>query len=266
MRPIGFVFIVGAGPGDPDLITVKGLRSLRQADVVLHDRLIDERLLTEVRPEAKIIDVGKCKGTEDSQQERIHQLMLMHANAGHIVCRLKGGDPFIFGRIAEEIEVLNRAGIPFEVIPGLSSVTAVPAAAGITLTQRNSSHAFMVVTGSRSLPLESQEWTAVRTLLSAGGSVVVMMGLARVQAITDWLIKNGVLRDLAAAIIAGGTRSDQQTRFGTLSTIAEQASELTTPAILVLGRAADHPLFSCGLAGQGGGVRFEESPVLARVF
>jgi uroporphyrinogen III methyltransferase/synthase len=242
MKALGFVYIVGAGPGDPDLITVKGLRRLRQADVVLHDRLVDVRLLDEARPDAKIIDVGKCKGTEDAQQDRIHRLMLTYANSGKIVCRLKGGDPFIFGRIAEEIDVLRRAGVSFEVIPGLSSITAVPATAGIALTHRDLSHAFMVIAGSRSLPLNSGEWSAARTLLSAGGSVVVMMGLARVQVITDWLIENGTVPDLEAAVIARGTRSDQQTQLGTLRTIAAQVNDLGTPAILVLGRSVGHIL------------------------
>src|SRR5215831_16356374 len=108
MNESGIVYVVGAGPGDPDLITVKGLRCLRQVDVVLHDRLVDPRLFQEVRPDAKVIDVGKRKGTEDEQQARIHKLMLHYWLAGKIVCRLKGGDPFVFGRAAEEIDALER--------------------------------------------------------------------------------------------------------------------------------------------------------------
>src|SRR5215471_11894005 len=251
MKDSGFVYIVGAGPGDPDLITVKGLRCVRQADVVLHDRLIDARLLHEVRPDAKIIDVGKTKGTEDAQQERIHRLMVAYATSGQIVCRLKGGDPFVFGRVTEEIEVLRRAGIEFEVVPGLSSVTAVPAAAEIALTRRDCSHAFMVVAGSRTLPFESTEWSAAQRLLSGGGSVVVMMGLRRVQAITRWLGENGSALDLPAAVIARGTRSDQQTRFGTLRTIAAQTTDLDSPAILVLGRSVARGPNSAFLELQG---------------
>jgi uroporphyrin-III C-methyltransferase len=235
MKDSGFVFIVGAGPGDPDLITVKGLRCLRQADVVLHDRLVDHRLLTEVRPDTKVIDVGKRKGTEDAQQARIHELMVRYAHAGKIVCRLKGGDPFVFGRAAEEIEVLQNADIPFEVVPGLSSVTAVPTAAGISLTERGRSHGFMVIAGSRSLDFDSDEWRAAQLLLDAGGSVVVMMGLARVAAIVEWLTANGCAADLPAAAISRGTRQDQQTEIGTLATIAGQVADLSSPAILVLG-------------------------------
>src|SRR5579884_2957413 len=167
MTKHGFVYIVGAGPGDPDLITVKGLRCIRQSDVVLYDRLVDARLLTEVRPDAKLIDVGKRKGTEDIQQARIHRLMVQYALAGKIVCRLKGGDPFVFGRAAEEIEALREANVGFEVVPGLSSVTAVPTAAGISLTERAQTHAFIVIAGSRSLDFASAEWDAARRLLDA---------------------------------------------------------------------------------------------------
>jgi uroporphyrin-III C-methyltransferase len=224
MNNSGFVFIVGAGPGDPDLITVKGLRSLRQADVVLHDRLVDTRLLREVRPDAKIIDVGKRKGSEDQIQERIHALMVKYALAGNIVCRLKGGDPFVFGRAAEEIHALNGAGVPFEVVPGLSSVTAGPTSAGISLTERGSAHGFMVIAGSRSLQFDS---------------VVVMMGLARAAAISESLIAHTIDADIPAAVISRATWSDQETRLGTLRTIAQQAEGLPTPAILVLGKLID---------------------------
>ena len=247
MSNAGIVYIVGAGPGDPDLITVKGLRCLRQADVVLHDRLVDTRLLDEVRPDAIIIDVGKRKGSEDAIQERIHQLMVRYARAGNIVCRLKGGDPYIFGRAGEEIEALRSAGLQFEVIPGLSSVTAAPAAAGIGLTRRGTSHGFMVIAGSRSLELESDEWRAALTLLEAGGSVVVMMGLARTAAISEFLISLGCRSDLPAAVVSRATFPDQQTRFATLGTIAGETKTLTSPAILILGecvQAAEECLLS----------------------
>jgi uroporphyrin-III C-methyltransferase len=235
MNDSGFVFIVGAGPGDPDLITVKGLRCIRQADVILHDRLVDHRLLLEARPDARIIDVGKRKGTEDRQQARINDLMVQYALSGRIVCRLKGGDPFVFGRATEEIQALRGAGVAYEVIPGLSSITSVPASAGLFLTERNRAHGFMVIAGSRSLGFDSNEWLAARTLLAAGGSVVVMMGLERTGAITGWLLQNGCDYDLAAAVISRGTYTDQQNRFGTLRTIAALSHDLQPPAILVLG-------------------------------
>ncbi len=235
MKDSGIVYIVGAGPGDPDLITVKGLRCLRQADVVLHDRLVDRRLLEGVRPDARRIIVGKRKGSEDAIQSHINQLMVRQALAGNIVCRLKGGDPFIFGRAAEEIEALVNAGVSYEVIPGLSSVTAVPAIAEIGLTQRGTSHGFMVIAGSRSLDLDSDEWRAALTLMDAGGSVVVMMGLARTGAITQFLLSLGCRADLPAAIISRGTWPDQQARFGTLETISSEKEGLVSPSILLLG-------------------------------
>jgi uroporphyrin-III C-methyltransferase len=130
----GFVYIVGAGPGDPDLITVKGRRCVRHADVILHDRLIHPGVLAEARPKAIVIDAGKRFGHEDQQQAEIHSLMIKYAREGNEVCRLKGGDPFIFGRGGEEVAILKAAQVPFEVIPGVSSFTAAPAAAGIPLT------------------------------------------------------------------------------------------------------------------------------------
>ena len=234
----GQVFLVGAGPGDPDLITVKGMRCLRQADVVLHDRLVDPRLLEEARTDAMIIDVGKRKGTEDAQQVRIQELMVKHAKQGLIVCRLKGGDPFVFGRLSEEVRALAEAGVHFEIVPGVSSVTAVPGNAGVFLTERGVSHGFMVLAAPQSLPFDSQEWDAARTLLMAGGSVVVMMGLARTPRITEWLLDNGCPSDLPAAVISRGTWQDEESRFGAIETIAEEASGLKSPAILVLGIGA----------------------------
>src|SRR5881628_1864259 len=185
MRALGTVFIVGAGPGNPDLITVRGLTCLREADVVLHDRLIDLHLLEEARPDAQIINVGKESGDEDLQQEHIQWLMIEKARGGKSVCRLKGGDPFVFGRGGEEARALSEAGIPFEIVPGVSSAIAVPAYAGIPVTHRDHAHSFMVITGSRSHDLQSPEWLAAATLVKAGGTVVVLMGLSRLAAIAE---------------------------------------------------------------------------------
>jgi len=179
VKQLGTVFIVGAGPGNPDLITVRGLTCLRQADVVLHDRLIDLHLLEEARPGAEIVSVGKETGEEDLQQEFIHWLMIQKAREGKDVCRLKGGDPFVFGRGGEEACALTESGIPFEIVPGVSSAIAAPAFAGIPLTHRRHAHSFMVIAGSRSHDLESLEWQAASALVQAGGTVVVLMGLSR---------------------------------------------------------------------------------------
>jgi uroporphyrin-III C-methyltransferase len=183
----GKVYIVGAGPGSPDLITVRGRRAVRTADVILHDRLIDPKILAQARPGAMVIDAGKQFGHEDEQQSAIHALMVDYARQGLAVCRLKGGDPFIFGRGGEEVAVLRAAGIAYEVVPGVSSITAAPALAGIPLTHRDHAHGFLVITGSRSVDFESAEWRTARDLLKAGGTVVVFMGLARLKAFLGFL-------------------------------------------------------------------------------
>jgi uroporphyrinogen III methyltransferase/synthase len=231
----GIVYIVGAGPGDPDLMTLRGMACLREADVVLHDRLVDRRLLDEVRVEAEVINVGKEFGDEDLQQERIHRLMVQKAKEGKTVCRLKGGDPFVFGRGGEEAQALRAARICYEVVPGVSSAIAVPAAAGIPLTHRDYAHAFMVITGSRSHNLDSPEWLAARELIKAGGTVVVLMGLARVRAIINALLSAECPASTPVALVSNGTRSDQEHRIGSLGNITEQIGGLKPPAIIVIG-------------------------------
>jgi uroporphyrinogen III methyltransferase / synthase len=231
----GTVHIVGAGPGNADLITVRGLACLREADVVLHDRLIDHRLLDEARPEAEIIDVGKEPGEKDPQQERINTLLVEKAREGKSVCRLKGGDPFVFGRGGEEARVLAEAGIPFEVVPGVSSAIAVPALAGIPVTHRNFTHSFMVITAGRSIDLGSPEWLAARALVKAGGTVVVLMGFARLRAIVESLLSDECPARTPVAVIANGTRPDQECRTGTLQDITERIQGLNPPATIVIG-------------------------------
>src|SRR5207244_4307267 len=199
MKSLGTVYIVGAGPGNPDLITVRGLTCLREADVVLHDRLIDLHLLEEARPDAEIVNVGKEPHVEnvenvendgDIQQEHIEWLMIEEARQGKNVCGLKGGDPFVFGRGGEEAQALAEAGIPFEIVPGVSSAIAVPAYAGIPVTHRDSAHSFMVIAGSRSHDLQSPQWLAASQLVKAGGTVIVLMGLSRLAAIVARLLSN----------------------------------------------------------------------------
>jgi uroporphyrin-III C-methyltransferase len=231
----GFVYIVGAGPGHPDLITVKGRRCVRQADVILHDKLIDLDILAQAQSKAVIIDAGKRFGHEDEQQANIHNLMIEHARQGKVVCRLKGGDPFIFGRGGEEVAVLKAAGISYEVVPGVSSFTAAPAAAGIPLTHRDYTHGFVVIAGSKSAAFDTAEWRAAHEMLRSGGTVVVLMGLARLDAISASLLRNGCSPTIPAAAIAHATWSDEQVRFGTIADIHEKAAGLTSPTILVIG-------------------------------
>ena len=239
MKREGFVYIVGAGPGDPDLITVKGRRCVRRADVILHDRLINPGLLHEARPDAIVIDAGKRFGHEDEQQADIHNLMIQYAREGNIVCRLKGGDPFIFGRGGEEVVVLKAAQIPYAVVPGVSSFTAAPAAAGIPLTHRDYTHGFLVITGSRSTGFESAEWRAAIELLKAGGTVVVLMGLARLESIATNLIASGCDPTTPAALVSRATWPDEQVRIGTVQSIHQESTGLESPAILVIGRVIE---------------------------
>jgi uroporphyrinogen III methyltransferase/synthase len=231
----GAVYIVGAGPGDPELMTVKGMARLRDADVILHDRLIDRRLLDEARRGAEVIDVGKETGNEDHQQERIEWLMIEKAREGKTVCRLKGGDPFVFGRGAEESRALAEAGIPFEIVPGISSSIAVPAAAGIPLTHRDHAHSFMVIAGSRSHDLDSGEWKAARSLVKAGGTVVILMGFARLASIVKALLNDDCDSATPAAVISNGTRLNQESRTGNLSNIILRSAGVRLPAVIVIG-------------------------------
>jgi uroporphyrin-III C-methyltransferase len=235
MKHLGTVFIVGAGPGNPDLITVRGLTCLREADVVLHDRLIDRRLLSEARWDAEVVNVGKEAGDEDLQQERIHWLMIEKAREGKTVCRLKGGDPFVFGRGAEEARALSQAGIPFEIVPGVSSAIAVPAYAGVPVTHRDYAHSFMVIAGSRSHDLQSQEWRAARALVKASGTLVVLMGLARIQAIVESLLHGECASSIPVAVVSNGTRPGQDCRVGTLGDILNRIEEVKPPAIIIIG-------------------------------
>jgi uroporphyrin-III C-methyltransferase len=235
VKHFGTVYIVGAGPGNPDLITVRGLTCLREADVVLHDRLIDLHLIEEARPDAEVINVGKESGDEDLQQEHIEWLMVEKAHEGKSVCRLKGGDPFVFGRGGEEARALSNAGIPFEIVPGVSSAIAVPAYAGIPVTHRDHAHSFMVIAGSRSLNLDSAEWLAASTLVKAGGTVIVLMGLSRLGEIADRLIADECAGTTPAAVLSKGSYLIQDCRVGTLANIPTKIDGLKPPAIIVVG-------------------------------
>jgi uroporphyrin-III C-methyltransferase len=235
MKHFGTVFIVGAGPGHGDLITVRGLTCLREADIVLHDRLIDMHLLEEAKSAAEIINVGKEASEEDLQQEYIHWLMIQKAREGKDVCRLKGGDPFVFGRGGEEAQALLEAGIPFEVVPGVSSAIAVPALAGIPVTHRDHAHSFMVIAGSRSHDLESPEWHAASALVRAGGTVVVLMGLSRVRLIAETLIARKCITTTPVAVISSGTYLTQACRIGTLEDVGDCIDGVKPPAVVVMG-------------------------------
>jgi uroporphyrin-III C-methyltransferase len=234
--PIGFVSLVGAGPGDPELITVKALRRLRSADVVVYDALVNDLLLRECRPDAQLVFAGKRAGLHARSQSDINALLIDYARAGLLVVRLKGGDPFVFGRGGEEAEALAAAGIAWEVVPGISSAVAVPAYAGIPLTHRAAASSFAVVTGHEDpeRPETRLRWQA---LANGFDTLVVLMGVGRLGSIAAELIGHGRAPETPAAVIAQGTLPEQQTVVGTLATIAEEAERagLGAPATLVVG-------------------------------
>ncbi len=229
---IGTVFLVGAGPGDPDLITRKGLRLLRQADVVIYDRLVPRQLLDETRPAAELINAGKAPTRHRLSQAAINALIIDRALAGLDVLRLKGGDPFVFGRGGEEALACQRCGIPVEVVPGVSSAFAVPAYAGIPLTQRHISSAFTVITGH-----EIGDGVNYAALADLGGTIVILMGVKQLPKITDKLLLSGLAGDTPAAVIEWGATARQRTVTGTLQDIAATAHEraIRQPAITVVG-------------------------------
>ncbi len=232
----GKVYLIGAGPGDPDLITVKALRCLQAADVVLYDRLVNPQLLDEMRPGATRVFVGKGPTHHPLEQPMISELLIAYARQNCMVVRLKGGDPFIFGRGGEEAEALVAAGVPFEIVPGISSAIAVPAYAGIPVTHRDYSSAVTIVTGHEGLKEASQQinWEALANL---GGTLVVLMGVKALPRFTKRLIAGGLDPELPAAVIQEGTTQQQRVVTGTLSDIAQLALDagLNSPATTVIG-------------------------------
>ncbi|HEY4689057.1 MAG TPA: uroporphyrinogen-III C-methyltransferase [Anaerolineae bacterium] len=232
----GIVYIVGAGPGDPGLITVKGLDCLRRADVVLFDRLADRRLLDEARGDAELIDVGKEPARHRRPQSEINALLIVKAREDKTVVRLKGGDPFVFGRGGEECEALAEAGIPFEVVPGVSSAIAVPAYAGIPVTHREMARSFTVITGhtceaQKSESGQGPDWTS----LPRTGTLVFLMGVGHLPEIARRLAAHGCSPDTPVAVIHRGTTPAQRVVEGTLADIAERAGGIQAPATLVVG-------------------------------
>jgi len=235
MHKRGIVYIIGAGPGDPGLITVKGAQGIARADVVIYDHLVSEELLGYARKDARLIYAGKKGGDHTLPQEEINRLLVAEAQAGHIVARLKGGDPFIFGRGGEEAETLAAAGIPFEIIPGVTAAVAVPAYAGIPLTHRGLTSTLAFVTGHEDPTKEKSDidWQALASI----GTLVFFMGVKNLPQITAQLIARGKDPRTPAALIRWGTTADQETLTGVLGDVAEKAAAqgFTPPSLLVVG-------------------------------
>ena len=229
----GIVYLVGAGPGDPRLITVAGLDAIRSSDVIVYDRLVNRALLEEAPDRAERIPVGKRPGGHAVAQAVIEAILIDRARTGLTVTRLKGGDPFVFGRGGEECEALEAAGVPYAVIPGVTSAVAVPGLAGIPVTHRRHSSAFAVVTGHQCEDPSAVAWDA----LAGIPTLIVLMGLATLSRTARRLVAAGVPGSRPAAVVASGTLPHERVVTGTLETIARQARDaaVEAPAVLIVG-------------------------------
>jgi len=230
--------LVGAGPGDPDLITVKGIKALAEADVVLYDALVNVELLTYAPGRSKQLFVGKRAGMHSAQQQEINRLIVKYAKSrGHVV-RLKGGDPFVFGRGLEEVEHAAAHGIPTFVVPGISSAMSVPALSNIPLTHRGVSESFWVVTGTTKTGQLSAD---LQLAAQSTATVVILMGMKKLEKIMEIFSSSGK-ENTPVAIVQNGSRSDERLGLGTVSTISAIAKEqgLGAPAIIVVGEIVRH--------------------------
>jgi uroporphyrin-III C-methyltransferase len=233
MRPAapGTVYLVGAGPGDPGLLTVRALELIRQADVVLHDHLVSAEILAECGHRAQIIDVGKVGHGPQADQGAIEQQLVTFARTGGRVVRLKGGDPFLFGRGSEEASALRAANVPFEIVPGISSAMAAPAYAGIPLTARGVAASVAIVTG------HCARSGATPAAIPDADTIVVLMGIANAEAIRDQLMAAGRSADTPAAVIEWGTWARQRVVVGTIATLPDVIARagVEAPAVIVIG-------------------------------
>lgn len=230
------VYLIGAGPGDPKLITIRGVEALARADVVVYDRLVHPAILRHARHDAEMIYVGKASSQHTMRQEDINRLLVEKAKEGKVVARLKGGDPFVFGRGGEEAEELVSEGIPFEVIPGITSAIAVPAYAGIPVTHRKLCSALGIITGHEdpSKTESSIHWDKIST---GNDTLVFLMGVENLPNIVSQLVKHGRPKETPVALIRWGTRAEQETLVGKLETIVKQVQEtgFKSPAVTVVG-------------------------------
>lgn len=232
----GKVYLVGSGPGDPNLITLRAAQLLKEADIIVYDRLVSKEILNLIPAETEKIYVGKSSEHHEVDQDRINRLMVKEAARGRTVVRLKGGDPFIFGRGGEEAQALRRAGLRFEVVPGISSALAVPAYAGIPLTHRDYACSAVIVTGHEGWGKVGRpvDWEG---LARSADTIVVLMGVSTLPIIVEALIKGGKDRETPVAVIENGTTKTQRVTTGTLHDIVEKAgkSGVKPPAVIVIG-------------------------------
>jgi uroporphyrin-III C-methyltransferase/precorrin-2 dehydrogenase/sirohydrochlorin ferrochelatase len=233
----GSVVLLGAGPGDPGLLTLRGLRALNEADVILHDRLVSHDVLALARRDAERIEVAKQAGNHHTTQAQIHALMLEHAAAGKRVVRLKGGDPFVFGRGGEELEFLRQHGIPYEVVPGITAALACAAYAGVPLTHRDHAQSVRLMTAHCRDSVDTLDWAA---LAQEKQTLAVYMGTSELPVIQQRLIAHGRSASTPFALVENGSRPEQRVITGTLGSLAERAaaSEVRSPALLIIGEVA----------------------------
>ncbi len=230
------VHLVGAGPGDPDLLTVKAVRLLGRADVVVFDRLVDDRILTLAAPWAEMVDVGKRPGAPGDAQERINDILVDRGRRFECVVRLKGGDPFVFGRGGEEALELRAAGITVEEVPGITSAIAAPAAAGIPVTMRGVSSGFTVFTAHQDP--NANRWLDWDALARTGTTLVILMGASRTALISDRLIAAGMDGATPVAVVRAATTTEQDVQRTTLADLPEL--DVVNPSTLVVGSVAAH--------------------------
>ena len=234
-KETGTVYLVGAGPGDPELISVRGARLLQRADALVYDRLVHSDLIDETPAKTEKIYVGKAGRRKSMPQTTINKLLIELAKKYRTVVRLKGGDPFVYGRGSEEARELRAAGIPFEVVPGISSAVAVPAYAGIPLTHRGVARSFTVVTGHTAHHAPDTDWESYVN----ADTLVILMGLGKLAAIAEQLIRFGKPAFTPVAVISQGSTAAQKTITGNLTNIALRAADLPTPAIIVVGEVVN---------------------------
>ena len=226
----GKVYLVGAGPGDPDLLTLKALRLLQSADAVLHDDLVSQEILKLVPPAAQVHNVGKRSGTKKITQEGINFLMASLAGLGLMVVRLKGGDPLIFGRAGEEMEALRRANIEYEIVPGVTAAFGAAGAAGIPLTHRQLSHAVVFLAGQNATAIQEADW---QKFVSSGATLVIYMP-HELEKIASRLKRAGLADETSCAIVSQATTADQQVHVTTVANLG-RAPRFSAPSLLIVG-------------------------------